>query len=474
MINRFYLPVLALILIVPGIARAQQSERTVPAAREQIQLSFAPLVKKTAPAVVNIYTKRMVSRMTALNPFAADPLFAPFMQGNMFGGRMKQQVENALGSGVIVEPEGLVVTNNHVAGGADEIVVALADGREFPATLALADQASDLALLRIDTKGEKLPYVTLKPSETLEVGDLVLAIGNPFGVGQTVTSGIVSAQGRSSLDINDFNFFIQTDAAVNPGNSGGPLVALDGGVVGINTAIFSKDGGSLGIGFAIPSEMVASVIAAEKAGQKSMGGVIRPWVGVTVQSVGPDIAASLGMELPQGALISALSPASPLKKAGARVGDVILGVNGHRLRDASELKFRMATVPLGQNAQVEIARAGKTQMLDVEAIAPPDEPPAEPVSFTDRGVFDGATVANINPAIAVELGLSDSVQGVVVKEVSRGSSAARFLVRGDILLEINGVKIARSTDVSGALKAGRGQFSLVKNHGGNVQKVMIR
>jgi Do/DeqQ family serine protease len=473
MINRFHLVILALIALAPSLAAAQ--ERAVPEDKTQIQLSFAPLVKKTAPAVVNIYTKRTVAQVMGGNPFAGDPLFAPFFRNDVFGGRMKKQVENSLGTGVIVEADGLVVTNAHVVREADEIAVVLSDGREFAATLALKDDASDLALLRFDTKGEKMPFVSLKPSETLEVGDLVLAIGNPFGVGQTVTSGIVSAQGRSSLDINDFNFFIQTDAAINPGNSGGPLVALDGGVVGINSAIYSRDGGSLGIGFAIPSEMVASVIAAEKSGKSGESGVVRPWLGVTAQSVTSEIGASLGLLRPQGALISALHPASPLKKAGIKVSDVVLSVNSHQIKDASEMKFRMATVPLGEKANIKIIRQGKEQTFEVEAIEPPEDPPTEALTLNGKNPFSGATVANINPSIATQLGISDTEQGVVVANVKRGSPASSLLAPGDILLEVNGVKITKTKDVETGLKNEKARgLSLTKNVGGNVQKIVIR
>lgn len=446
----------------------------MPHSSGQVELSFAPLVKKTAPAVVNIYTKRTVSKIVR-SPFAGDPFFAPFFRRDMFGGQMREQVENSLGSGAIVEPDGLVVTNYHVAGNADEIMVVLADGREFEAELVLADQASDLALLRIDTKGEALPYISLKPSETLEVGDLVLAIGNPFGVGQTVTSGIVSAKGRSSLNINDFNFFIQTDAAINPGNSGGPLVTLDGGVVGINSAIYSRDGGSLGIGFSIPSEMVASVIAAEKSGIKGERGVIRPWLGVSAQSVTSDIGASLGLKKPQGALISGLHGASPLKKAGIKVGDVVLSVNGSRLADASEMKFRMATVPLGQKAKVEVSRQGKVLTFEVDTIAPPDAPPRNLVRLGGKNPFSGASVVNMNPAVASELDMQGEEGTVVVLDVERASPASRLLAKGDVLLEINGSKIKDSRDVEKALKAGDGRsLAFTKNTGGRVQKIVIR
>lgn len=439
-----------------------------------MQLSFSPVVKKAAPAVVNIYTKRTVSQRAG-HPFASDPFFAPFFRDDFMGGRMRKQIESSLGSGVIVDAKGLVVTNAHVIDDADEITVVLSDGREFEARLALADEASDLALLRIDDmKGQELPFVSLKPSETLEVGDLVLAIGNPFGVGQTVTSGIVSAQGRSSLNINDFNFFIQTDAAINPGNSGGALVTLDGGLVGINTAIYSRDGGSLGIGFAIPSEMVASVIAAEQAGQSGSAGVIRPWLGVTSQNISADMAASLGLDKPRGSIINALHPASPLKKAGVEVGDVILSLNDRDIRDASEMKFRMATVPLGQKAKVTLSRKGKSLDVYVEAMAPPDTPPREQITLDGRHALNGATIANMNPAVAVELGLNTDEQGVVVLSAPRGTPAGRVVSPGDVILEINGREIKTSKDVEKALAASSRGLSLTLKSAGRIQRIVIR
>ncbi|MCB9982661.1 MAG: Do family serine endopeptidase [Rhodospirillales bacterium] len=473
MLIRVFIAFLALCLANPAAAQ----ERVLPESGRQIQLSFASLVKKTAPAVVNIYTKRTVSERV-YSPFASDPFFAPFFRNNQFGGRMRRQVESALGSGVIVESDGLVVTNSHVVKDAEEITVALNDGREFAADLTLIDEASDLALLRIkDAQSKDLPFVSLKPSETLEVGDLVLAIGNPFGVGQTVTSGIVSAQGRSSLDINDFNFFIQTDAAINPGNSGGALVALDGGVVGINTAIYSRDGGSLGIGFAIPSEMVASVIAAEKAGLSSEKGVIRPWLGVSAQGLTSDIGASLGLKTPHGALIGALHDASPLKKAGVKVGDVILSLNGREIRDAAEMKFRMATVPIGEKARVKLVRQNKERELMVEAIAPPEDPPRNETTLEGAHVLNGAVIANLNPALASEIGLNvEDTEGVIVVGVSPRSRIARVLSPGDRLLEINDREIKQVDDVEKALEfgnAGQGT-SLVIQSGGRVQRIMIR
>jgi len=445
--------VLLLVILFLSIhmpARAQ--EQIVPDSQAQISLSFAPLVKKVAPAVVNIYTKRTV--MAQVSPFAADPLFRQFFGNNFMGGGLtRQQVENSLGSGVIANADGLVVTNAHVVKGAEEIKIVLPDGREFSAQKILADTPSDIAILRIDgAKEAALPHVTFKPSENLAVGDLVLAIGNPFGVGQTVTSGIVSALARSSLNINDFNFFIQTDAAINPGNSGGPLVAMDGSVIGINSAIYSRDGGSLGIGFAIPSEMVATVIAAAEGGQKGETGVVRPWLGIAAQPVTQDIADSLRLKTPGGVLIAGLQEASPAKDAGIKTGDIVLAVNNHNVRDPSEMKFRMATVPLGQDADFKIIRNGKERLIKVKAIAPPDLPPRESATLNGNHPLNGMTIANVNPAVAVELGLKDD-RGVVVIKLSPQGQASQILRPGDILLSLNGQKVESVADAKKALLA---------------------
>lgn len=345
-----------------------------------------------------------------------DPFFERFF-GFGGGGLSRQRLESALGSGVIVRPDGLVVTNAHVVSGAEEITAVLPDGREFEARKVIEDEASDLALLRIDAEGKVLPYVDLKPSESLEVGDLVLAIGNPFGVGQTVTSGIVSAVARSTLDISDFNFFIQTDAAINPGNSGGALVDMEGGLVGINTAIYSRSGGSVGLGFAIPSEMVAALVAAEEAGQTSAGGIVRPWLGISAQKITQDIADSLDLAALTGALISDLHQASPARKAGLKAGDVVTAVNGRPIRDPAEMRFRMATVPIGAEATFDVMRGGKPRVIKVKAMAAPEEPPRDETSLSGRHPLSGATVANINPAVATELALTEE-RGVVVMAVA--------------------------------------------------------
>ncbi len=470
MLNRIFMTFLVLLFVflVPLSAEAQGGGHVVPTQNTQVQLSFAPLVKKVAPAVVNVYTKRSV-RAGIRSPFMDDPFFGKFFDQNFFGGQMRQHLESALGSGVIVSEGGLVVTNAHVIKGADEVSVGLNDGNEYSADVILSDDASDLALLRIkpNENDQVFPYVTLRPSETLEVGDLVLAIGNPFGVGQTVTSGIISAKGRSSLDINDYNFFIQTDAAINPGNSGGPLVAMDGGVVGINTAIFSRSGGSMGIGFSIPSEMVASVIAAEMNGQVGDNGIIRPWLGMQAQDVTTDIAESLGLNAPEGALVSDLHTASPFGKAGLKVGDVVLSANDRPVRSAAELKFLMATVPLGKETSVDIWHNGKIKILKVKAVEPPDIPPREETELIGNHILRGVVIANLNPAVSVELGLPvDESEGVVVVRAPEGFFS-RSLALGDILISVNGKEITSPREVDEALSqtTRRGTELVVKRQG---------
>lgn len=456
-------------------ASAFAQERITPNSRDQLVLSYSSVVKKVSPAVVNIYTKRVVTR--SYSPFGGDPFFEQFF-GNSFGmgGLNRQQVESSLGSGVIVDAGGVVVTNAHVIKGAQEISVVLNDGREFDAELAIKDDRSDLAVLRMKTKGEDLPFATLKPSENLEVGDIVIAVGNPFGVGQTVTSGIISALARSSLNINDFNFFIQTDAAINPGNSGGPLVSMDGGVIGINTAIYSRSGGSLGIGFAIPSEMVQTVIAAEKTGQRNIS-VARPWIGASGQAVTSDIADSLDLKTTKGVLISQLHSKSPAKKSGLKVGDVVISINGKLINDPAEMRFRLATVPLGQKASIEVMRKGKKENFSVMATAPPEDPPREETTLEGAHPLNGAIVGYLNPRVSVELGLeNDDREGVVVLGFSSRTRASQIVAPGDIILLINDDEIEDIKDLKRGLDqaARRGTFNLVTERKGRRNHIVIR
>src|ERR1700758_942383 len=286
---RFRIFAATLCLLALGATGALAQQRQVPNSAAQLELSFAPIVKRVAPAVVNVYAARIVANN---NPFLADPFFRQF-----FGAMPREQVERSLGSGVIIDPAGLVVTNYHVIEGASQVKVALADKREFAADVVLKDQRSDLAVLRIKDAKEKFPTLEFADSDELQVGDVVLAIGDPFGVGQTVTHGIVSAVARTQVGISDYQFFIQTDAAINPGNSGGALVDVAGRLVGINSAIYSRSGGSQGIGFAIPANMVRVVVASARSGGTT---VRRPWLGAKLQAVTPEIADSLGLRSPTG------------------------------------------------------------------------------------------------------------------------------------------------------------------------------
>ena len=448
-------------------------DATIPNSREQIKLSYSPVVKKIAPAVVNIYTKRVIQQR--MHPFMNDPFFAPFF-GNSRGGMTRERVQSSLGSGVIVDPSGIVITNAHVISGADEIVVGLADGRELSAELSLSDEHTDLAVLRITDKANNLPFAPLRPSESLEVGDLVLAIGNPFGVGQTVTSGIVSALARSAININDYNFFIQTDAAINPGNSGGPLVSMDGGVIGINTAIYSRSGGSLGIGFAIPSEMVNSVLAAAKTGQTGENGITRPWLGASFQTINSDLAESFDLEKPSGALITELHSASPLQTAGLKAGDIIISVNGKDVRDPAELRFRIATVPLGQTANFGILSQGQERQIAIKAMAPPEDPPRNKTVLNGNHPMNGLEVSQINPAVSFELGLTEE-SGVVITDVRGSTGFFRTFGIGDVILEINGDKIDDIDELIDELEDAQRQqntWQIVFNRQGQVRRIVIR
>ena len=426
------IPALAVLAALTG-ADAVARERP-PADREEIRLSFAPLVKRAAPAVVNIYAKRVV-RSAPISPLFNDPFFRRFFGEDFSFGRPRERVENALGSGVLVRPDGLVVTNHHVIKEANSITVVLADRREFDARLVGSDERTDLAVLRIDLDGERLPYLALEDSDGLKVGDLVLAIGNPFGVGQTVTGGIVSATARTAAGVSDFGFFIQTDAAINPGNSGGALVSMEGGLVGINTAIYSRSGGSIGIGFAIPSNMVAAVVdAIDRRGR-----VVRPWLGAATQDVTAEIGASLGLGRPVGVIVGDVWRGGPADEAGLRQGDVIVAVDGRPVDDRAGLSFRIATLRLGSTARLSILRGGRARTLKLAVRSAPEIPPRDLTELTGAHPLSGAVVANLSPAVAEELEIEAIPDKVVITGIRPRSTAARLnFSPGDVLLGING------------------------------------
>lgn len=446
---------MAVSAIAAGSAALAQDAvtRAVPESRAQIQASFSPLVKQTAPAVVNVYAARQVQQRSS--PFAGDPFFEQFF-GRQFGdsfGQRKPRIEQSLGSGVIVDASGIVITNNHVIEDADEIKVAMSDGREYESRILLRDKTSDLAVLKIEGK-EKFPVLALGNSDAVEVGDLVLAIGNPFGVGQTVTSGIVSAQSRTQVGISDFDFFIQTDAAINPGNSGGALIDMQGSLIGINTAIFSRSGGSIGIGFAIPSNMVKAVVDAAAAGNSSF---VRPFIGATFQTITRDVADSLGMEQPYGALIAALVKDGPGAKAGLKIGDVILRVQGVRADNPDVLGYRLSTAGIGKTVDLDILRDGKTQTIAVKLEKEPAVKDVAPQLIEGDNPLAGASVVELNAASSKKLRLPEATTGVGVSDIYRGSPAQRLGLRpSDIIRGINGTPIRNIQDLHSALSAGRG------------------
>jgi Do/DeqQ family serine protease len=422
-----------LILLGAHGGAAKAAESVVPSTREQVTLTFAPVVKKAAPAVVNIYTRRVVRSQNT--PLFNDPFFRRFFGDDMNSlfGMPREQVQNSLGSGVIVQSNGIVITNHHVVGNADEITVVLTDRREYEAELIGSDERSDLAVLKLKDVAESLPSLSLSDSENVEVGDMVLAIGNPFGVGQTVTSGIVSALARTTVGISDYRSFIQTDAAINPGNSGGALITSDGRLVGINTAIYSKDGGNVGIGFAIPATMVRSVLLSILKD----GRAVRPWLGASGKNITSDLAKGLGLSRPMGVIVDRVVARSPAARAGLAVGDIIQDVDGRSVADTQELRYRLATLPVGGRARLGILRNGEERKVNVALESPPDIPARQETELSGRQPFSGAKVANLNPALAEELGRDYVEPGVIILEVGRGTIASRFVRPGDIVWVVN-------------------------------------
>jgi len=422
--------VMALALVTPATAQ----ERTVPQSRTEMQLSFAPLVKQVENAVVNVYAERVVERRSI---FEGDPFFEEF-----FGQRMpnRSEKQSSLGSGVIVGAKGFVVTNNHVIEGASDIKVALADGREFESTVVLKDERVDLAVLKIKSDAD-FATLPLGDSDAVQVGDLVLAIGNPFGVGQTVTSGIVSALARNQVRSGDFGFFIQTDAAINPGNSGGGLINMNGELIGINTAIFSRGGGSNGVGFAIPANLVKTFVASAENGNATFD---RPFIGATFDPVTSEVADALGLDRARGALISQVQPGSPAQKAGMKAGQVVTAVNGIPVEHPDALGYRLTTVGIGGTARITVIADGKEQELTLSLDRAPETTPRDERLIEGRNPFSGAVVANLSPRVAEELRMptNKTTTGVVITEINRGSPAARIgLQPRDIVIELNGTPV---------------------------------
>ncbi|MEO0549291.1 MAG: Do family serine endopeptidase [Pseudomonadota bacterium] len=448
----FLLLALVILLIGPlfiGHAYAQDAlVKQVPQTQAQVEMSYAPLVRGVSPAVVNVYTKKTVQRGQVMRDF--------FGRRFTTGPQTEERVQNSLGSGVILSADGVIVTNNHVISGADEFLIVLSDRREYPAELILADERTDLAVLKIDTGDAPLPALDYADTTRVEVGDLVLAIGNPFGVGQTVTSGIISATARTDVGVTDYAFFLQTDAAVNPGNSGGALVNTRGELVGVNTAIFSRSGGSNGIGFAIPSEMVKRVVDAAV----NEGMIVRPWLGLKGQSVTFDIATAQGLDRPLGVIVSEVYDDGPADKADLRRGDLVLRIDDREVFDEKGLKFLAATRSPGEFVELDVLRGGREEAIRVQLEPPPGATDADLVLLQGAHPFTGAEVAELSPRLAEELGRDPFDAGILVTRIQRRAYAWRVVRPGDLIISVDGQVVTSIDDLEQALDRGTGRWAI--------------
>lgn len=444
------------------LAQATPAQRITPTDKGQMQLSFSQVAAKASPAVVNVYASRVVRQM------AIDPRFAQF---GLMMGVPQERVQGSLGSGVIVRADGIIVTNHHVVEKAQEMKVVLSDRREFEAKLILDDPKTDLAVLRIDTKGERMPVLPFADTRSAQVGDLVLAIGNPFGLQQTVTNGIISALGRTGVG-DGFSSFIQTDAAINEGNSGGALVDMNGSLVGINTMILSPDSGhgSAGIGFAIPAEMARSVVESALKGGK----VVHPWLGVKGQTVTPQTAASLRMNTPRGLIVSDIYPDSAGAKAGLQRGDVVIAINGVAVNDEAGLRYQAATATAGSQIRIDVIRESGQRTLMARAEAPPRSPAPDLRQFEGQIPFDGTQVANLSPGEADEIGFDPFARGVYIKAIAPQGVAARLGFRpGDIIRGVNGQTINTTADLDRAMKTPARGWLISVEREGKVMQVQV-
>jgi Do/DeqQ family serine protease len=454
---RVLIPALALVaacsISAAGLAQPASGEavRVTPVSAMNMKQSFAPIVKRAAPAVVNISSKRTIRQQ--------DPFWSRFGVGVP-----RERVEGSLGSGVIVRSDGVIVTNNHVIAGGQEITVALFDRREFTARVMLADPRTDLAILKIDLPaGEKLPTMPIAERSDSQVGDLVLAIGDPFGVGQTVTNGIISALNRTPDSNGDGGAYIQTDAAINPGNSGGALVSMDGDLVGVNSFIFSQSGQSSGIGFAIPALVVRRVVETAMGGGRA---VVRPWLGARLQSVTPEIAKTAGLATPSGARIADVWPDGAAARAGLKQGDIVTSVDGAPIVDAAALNYAFGTHRPGETLRIAVRRAGGEQAMNVRAEAAPTTPARDEQVIAGRNPFQGATVVNLSPAVAEEIGIDPfGKTGVMVTKAAEGAARQLGVQPGDIIRAVNGREIKSVHDLTNAVvqPAPVWQFTIERN-----------
>ncbi|MEC9292473.1 MAG: Do family serine endopeptidase [Pseudomonadota bacterium] len=432
-----------------------------------VRTSFKDVVKKVSPAVVNIYTKKVVrERVSMFN----DPFFDMF-----FGqtGPVRQRVERSLGSGVIVTPDGHMITNLHVIQGSKKVKVMFGDKRERDAEFIAGDKRTDLALLRIIPKnGERFEAVRFADSDSVEVGDVVLAIGNPYGVGQSVSMGIVSALGRSGLGSAAAENFIQTDAAINPGNSGGALIDSNGQLIGINTAIFSRSGGNQGIGFAIPSNMADTVIQSVL----STGRITRPWLGIGSQNLTGQLASKLGMDRVTGVLVNDVLDGGPADKNGLKIGDILVKMNGEDILNKGSLEALLASERIGSRIDLLVFRGGRTLNFDMKLEGLPDRDPTKRVTLGGSGPLAGYMVEELSPSLNNELGLAFTEKGVAVVNAPHGSSTFSMLKlqKGDIIQQVNSKAIQTVDDLVEVSRRRPRAWQVVYERGGRTVRALVR
>lgn len=449
------------------------SGRAVPTPSD-VGMGYAAILKPDLAAVVNISSSKIIKNPNQGSPFG--PMFNdPFFQ-QFFGGQMpqmpKQEREHSLGSGVIFKPNGYILTNNHVVQGATEIKVALPDKREFTGKVVGTDPKTDIAVVKIDATD--LPTIPLGDSSTLQVGDLAFAIGDPFGIGETATMGIVSATGRNGLDIEDYEDFIQTDASINPGNSGGALVNVHGQLIGINTAILAGNGGgNQGIGFAIPIDLARRIMDQIL----TTGKVVRGYLGVTIQAVTPDLAKAFHVPSEKGALIGGVSPGGPADKAGLLQGDVIEQVNGKPVETTNDLRLQIASMAPGTEVHLEISRAGQEREVSLKlGELPENAASAGAPGIGEGSPMSGVQVDNLTPSIARQLGIQPGTKGVVVTDVPQTSAAADAgLQRGDVIEQINRQDVTNVNEYQRLVReAGKQAIVLLINHGGQTAFIVVQ
>jgi len=442
--------VLTILCVHAGVFAAAAQESTPAPTREGITATFAPIVEKVAPSVVTVFTTQTVARGLTSFPFGDDTLRQFF--GGQSPQRQGKQTLQGLGSGVIVTPDGYILTANHVVSGAEEIMVGLGtELRKYKAKKVGTDPGTDVALLKIEEKN--LPAIAFADSEKARAGDIVLAIGNPFGLRQTVTMGIISAVGRGGIGIVDYENFIQTDAAINMGNSGGALVDTAGRLLGINTAIFSRSGGNQGVGFAIPANLARDVMQS----LREKGRVVRGYIGASVQTLTPELAEAMKLKgEPSGALVGEVTPKSPSEKAGMKTGDVITSVNGKKIGDARELRLMIGSMPPGTKVEIEVNREGQSKIINVELAEMPagaaeqdtEASPEENAQPEKATVFGGVAVADVTDEIRNALNLSKDIKGAVIAEIDADSPAAKAGLReGDVIQEVNKQPVKNAKDL---------------------------